>query len=240
MRRLGWVPLLRQVLAGACPGACSAGWLRPPPPPAHAALGLLPPAALGLLPPAALAGLPAGVRAAHSRPPAARQDYVSLNNIADNPGATSQVRGTPRGRLRCAPRRQQRRATEHRLAGQVKRVGRGIGSGRGKTSGRGHKGQKARSGAPARPARPAGCGPAALPLAHGSASLTGTAGARAPQGAARGWALRAGRRRCGSSRPGAASTTRARPPAHPPAPQGAPLGRPLVRAAAVLPARAGQ
>jgi len=94
MHRLGWVPLLRQVLAGACPAACSAGWLRPPPP--------LPHAALGLLPPAALAGLPAGVRAAHSRPAAARQDYVSLNNIAD-PGATSQVRGTPRGRLRCAP-----------------------------------------------------------------------------------------------------------------------------------------
>ncbi len=94
MHRLGWVPLLRHALAGACPAACSAGWLRPSPPP-HAALGLLPPAAL--------AGLPAGVRAAHSRPAAARQDYVSLNNIADNPGATSQVRGTPRGRLRCAP-----------------------------------------------------------------------------------------------------------------------------------------
>jgi len=83
MHRLGWVPLLRHALAGACPAACSAGWLRPSPPP-HAALGLLPPAA-------------------HSRPAAARQDYVSLNNIADNPGATSQVRGTPRGRLRCAP-----------------------------------------------------------------------------------------------------------------------------------------
>lgn len=45
-------------------------------------------------------------------------EYVSLNNIADNPGATK----------------------------QPKRLGRGIGSGLGKTSGRGHKGQKARTG----------------------------------------------------------------------------------------------
>ncbi|KAK9821444.1 hypothetical protein WJX81_008136 [Elliptochloris bilobata] len=45
-------------------------------------------------------------------------EYVTLNTIADNPGATH----------------------------SIKRVGRGIGSGLGKTSGRGHKGQKARSG----------------------------------------------------------------------------------------------
>eukprot|EP00887_Chlorella_sp_A99_P001061 scaffold14.g1061.t1 len=46
------------------------------------------------------------------------KEYVTLNTIADNPGATH----------------------------QPKRVGRGIGSGLGKTSGRGHKGQKARTG----------------------------------------------------------------------------------------------
>jgi large subunit ribosomal protein L15 len=44
--------------------------------------------------------------------------YVTLNSIRDNPGASKQGR----------------------------RIGRGIGSGKGKTSGRGHKGQKARSG----------------------------------------------------------------------------------------------
>ncbi|KAK9789211.1 hypothetical protein WJX73_002904 [Symbiochloris irregularis] len=50
--------------------------------------------------------------------PALQQEFVSLNNLADNPGARK----------------------------QVKRLGRGIGSGLGKTSGRGHKGQKARRG----------------------------------------------------------------------------------------------
>lgn len=45
-------------------------------------------------------------------------EYVALNTIGDNSGATK----------------------------QPKRLGRGIGSGLGKTSGRGHKGQKARSG----------------------------------------------------------------------------------------------
>lgn len=44
--------------------------------------------------------------------------YVTLNSIRDNPGASKQGR----------------------------RIGRGIGSSKGKTSGRGHKGQKARSG----------------------------------------------------------------------------------------------
>ncbi|PRW50949.1 50S ribosomal L15 isoform B [Chlorella sorokiniana] len=49
---------------------------------------------------------------------AAEREFITLNALADNPGATH------------AP----------------KRVGRGIGSGLGKTSGRGHKGQKARNG----------------------------------------------------------------------------------------------
>ncbi|KAL3159339.1 hypothetical protein ABBQ32_011291 [Trebouxia sp. C0010 RCD-2024] len=48
----------------------------------------------------------------------APEQFVSLNNLRDNPGATR----------------------------SPKRVGRGIGSGSGKTSGRGHKGQKARTG----------------------------------------------------------------------------------------------
>ncbi|CAL5228189.1 g11273 [Coccomyxa viridis] len=48
----------------------------------------------------------------------AGDSFVSLNNLADNPGARK----------------------------KAKRVGRGIGSGVGKTSGRGHKGQKARTG----------------------------------------------------------------------------------------------
>lgn len=46
------------------------------------------------------------------------QQFVALNNLRDNPGATH----------------------------SPKRVGRGTGSGLGKTSGRGHKGQKARTG----------------------------------------------------------------------------------------------
>jgi len=46
------------------------------------------------------------------------ENFVALNNLHDNPGATKERR----------------------------RVGRGEGSGRGKTCGRGHKGQNARSG----------------------------------------------------------------------------------------------
>ena len=42
-------------------------------------------------------------------------------------------------------------ASSQKLALQIKRVGRGIGSGLGKTSGRGHKGQKARSGGGVKP-----------------------------------------------------------------------------------------
>ncbi|KAI7836451.1 hypothetical protein COHA_009668 [Chlorella ohadii] len=49
---------------------------------------------------------------------AAEREFITLNTLADNPGATH----------------------------SVKRVGRGIGSGLGKTAGRGHKGQKARNG----------------------------------------------------------------------------------------------
>ncbi|KAL4854273.1 54S ribosomal protein L10 [Chlorella vulgaris] len=49
---------------------------------------------------------------------APEREFIALNNLKDNPGATH----------------------------SIKRVGRGIGSGLGKTSGRGHKGQKARAG----------------------------------------------------------------------------------------------
>ncbi|KAK9806273.1 hypothetical protein WJX72_008027 [[Myrmecia] bisecta] len=50
-------------------------------------------------------------------------EFITLNNLSDNPGATH----------------------------QPKRLGRGIGSGLGKTSGRGHKGQKARTGRKVKP-----------------------------------------------------------------------------------------
>ena len=81
------------------------------------------------------------------------REFVTLNNIADNPRATHQVRGgsaRPRlcerasggGGSGCAPAPP--RPAHPPARAQAKRVGRGIGSGLGKTSGRGHKGQKAR------------------------------------------------------------------------------------------------
>lgn len=99
---------------------------------------------------------------------AAEREYIALNNIADNPGATHSVRWGGQPRVAAGRRRRRRlptraRAAEHQFRcsicsppsspplclarlTQIKRVGRGIGSGLGKTSGRGHKGQKARTG----------------------------------------------------------------------------------------------
>ena len=156
MRRLCRSLPLRQLLANCCGAgirttsspelSCTGGWACLPPALSRSECGL------HALPFAALAALPAYARAAHSR--AAQrsgQDFVSLNNIADNPGATHSVRAPCLLSLmfggHLAP-------DEARMYGslvgimvlQIKRVGRGIGSGLGKTSGRGHKGQKARSG----------------------------------------------------------------------------------------------
>lgn len=89
------------------------------------------------------------------------RECIALNTIADNPGATSQVRAAPAQGRACWRQGGNGSGTcvsaisvllplpltiilPQRL--QPKRVGRGIGSGRGKTSGRGHKGQKARTG----------------------------------------------------------------------------------------------
>ena len=78
---------------------------------------------------------------------APEREYVALNNISDNPGATHYVSGAfwRAAWRRAAPRRGHRLDTLSPCL-QPKRVGRGIGSGLGKTSGRGHKGQKARTG----------------------------------------------------------------------------------------------
>ena len=100
---------------------------------------------------------------------AAMQDYVSLNTIADKPGATHYVRCSQCVSIRRMPLSQGNaqfalhaemltpkascRQIQQALTGclvtllQRKRLGRGIGSGLGKTSGRGHKGQNARTGA---------------------------------------------------------------------------------------------
>lgn len=107
---------------------------------------------LHALPFAALAALPGYARAAHSR--AAQrsgQDFVTLNTIADNPGATHSVHAPCLLFLVFAHQLALADACVERslqaiMVLQIKRVGRGIGSGLGKTSGRGHKGQKARSG----------------------------------------------------------------------------------------------
>ena len=76
---------------------------------------------------------------------AAQEQFVTLNTLRDNPGATHYVRpatSTVFNRLLLS--------TQHlSFFLQPRRVGRGIGSGLGKTAGRGHKGQKARTGMPA-------------------------------------------------------------------------------------------
>ena len=156
MRRLCSSLPLRQLLSccgagirsfGSSELSSAGGWACLPPAFSPAQCGL------HALPFAALVALPASVRAAHSR--AAQrpgQEYVTLNNIADNPGATHSVRAPSLLSLvfvcghapveACI-----NRSLQSITALQIKRVGRGTGSGLGKTSGRGHKGQKARSGA---------------------------------------------------------------------------------------------
>ena len=78
-----------------------------------------------------------------------QQEFITLSNLRDNPGATHSVKldvpqwqrlqktQMPSLAWKCA---------DGPLLLQKKRKGRGIGSGLGKTAGRGHKGQKARSG----------------------------------------------------------------------------------------------
>jgi large subunit ribosomal protein L15 len=106
----------------AAPAAPLAALQRPGAPPAAAALPSLrdfaapwTARALSSAPAAAAATAAAGPA---PLPPPRSADFVALNGLADNPGATR----------------------------TAKRVGRGIGSGKGKTAGRGHKGQRARSG----------------------------------------------------------------------------------------------
>ena len=185
MRRLCRSLPLRQLLASCCgagirttssPELSSAGgWACLPPASSRSECGL------HALPFAALVALPAYARAAHSRAAQrSSQDFVSLNNIADNPGATHSVRAPC---LLCLVFEGHLAPDETCMYGslqavmvlQIKRVGRGIGSGLGKTSGRGHKGQKARSGAYAglgatagffvRQSRPACLGLGELPAA---------------------------------------------------------------------------
>ena len=96
MRRLCRSVPLRQLLASWCGTgirttsapelSSSGGWACLPPAYSRSECGL------HALPFVALAALPAHVRAAHSR--AAQrsgQDFVTLNTIADNPGATHSV-----------------------------------------------------------------------------------------------------------------------------------------------------
>lgn len=68
------------------------------------------------------------------------EQFVSLNSLRDNPGATRAVSVES-----CVQSCAHIDANSVSVV-QPKRVGRGTGSGSGKTSGRGHKGQKARTG----------------------------------------------------------------------------------------------
>lgn len=87
------------------------------------------------------------------------REFVTLNNISDNPDATHYVSAARRvwawaGRTCAAEVLWASCPTWPTLPlalplSQKKRLGRGIGSGLGKTAGRGHKGQKARTGAAA-------------------------------------------------------------------------------------------
>lgn len=201
MRRLCWALPLRQLLAGSsgcvrpasCVEAprCPADWPHLPLPALRSECGNV------TLPLAVLMALPGGARAAHSwAGHQAKQEFVSLNNIADNPGATHSVRVTLYTVAPAVSRLDLPTDNKSCCSAQARRAWHRL-----------RPWQDLRS-------RPQGAESAlrcASLLKTVLVNLLGqsaeVAGARA-QAATRAWASRGGRPPCGNSCPAAAFTTR--------------------------------